>query len=81
MKEDSLLSSLSNVSYHGKYPNFDGSDFFDKSLPAGEVPLPLKNSQQIQEEVDINLLGFNDEAPRDHYAACFWTSGNNLAEG
>lgn len=35
MKEDSLLSSLSNVSYYG---NHHHTDFFNDSAPAGGHP-------------------------------------------
>ena len=37
MQEDSLLSNISNVSYYGNHQNYNGNDFFNKSLPVGQV--------------------------------------------
>ena len=53
MKEDSLLSSLSNVSYHA---NQHHNDFFNDSSPAGGYPDIKIKPPKDQEEVDLNFL-------------------------
>jgi hypothetical protein len=53
MKEDSLLSSLSNLSYHA---NNNGLDFFNDSAPMGAYPEVKMKAPIEQEEVDLNCL-------------------------
>ena len=85
MQDDSLLSSLSNVSYHGKKQNYNDVDFFDRSLPAGEVGAKKKENNH-EEEVNIHDLNFNSSigpgSPRNHFLGAFqWTGGNDALEG
>ena len=42
MQEDSLLSNISNISYHGNNQDYNGNEFFDKSMPAGQIEPPIK---------------------------------------